>query len=158
MAKGDSRILLLIEARRLLGLSQGALGELLGVSRRTGQRWETTGTRPSAAQWAELARHVHPHDPECAEQLAAEGDTTLQALGLNGSPDAGASLASGAATHPLSRPILPPEVVDSVVCAAAEAMDVKPSQMRPALLAAFERARTIGLRVEDVTEALKARG
>jgi hypothetical protein len=49
---------------------------------------------------------------------------------------------------------LPPEVVDSVVCAAAETMSVMPGAIRPALLAAFTRAQKIGLTVEEVTKAL----
>jgi hypothetical protein len=37
-----------------------------------------------------------------------------------------------------------------VVCAAAEAMNMMPEEIRPALRAAFRRARLAGLSVEDV--------
>ena len=43
---------LLIEARRVLFLSQGSFGELLGSSRRTGQRWEGSGSYPTRQQLA----------------------------------------------------------------------------------------------------------
>ena len=47
-------------------------------------------------------------------------------------------------------------VVDAIVCAAAEAIDVTPKAIRPALLAAFRRARVIGLGVDAVANALEA--
>ena len=45
-------------------------------------------------------------------------------------------------------------MVDVVVCAAAEALDVSPRAVRPALLAAFQRAREAGLTLEQVEKAL----
>jgi hypothetical protein len=50
------------------------------------------------------------------------------------------------------------DVVEAVVCAAADAMDVSPRAMRPALLAAFTRARRIGLTVEAMEKALGGAG
>jgi hypothetical protein len=41
-----------------------------------------------------------------------------------------------------------------VVCAAAEAMQLMPDAIRPALRAAFRRARLAGLSVEAVDKAL----
>jgi hypothetical protein len=49
-------------------------------------------------------------------------------------------------------------MVDSIVCAAAEAMDVVPRQVRPALLAAFARARRLSLSTEVVEKALGGTG
>jgi hypothetical protein len=43
-----------------------------------------------------------------------------------------------------------------VVCAAAEAMERMPRDVRPALLAAFRRAREIGLSVDMVERVLQA--
>jgi hypothetical protein len=44
------------------------------------------------------------------------------------------------------------------VCAAAEAIDVMPRTIRPALLAAFRRARRLGLDVATVEKALGGEG
>jgi hypothetical protein len=170
MRTDANAVALLIEARRHLGLSQGSLGELLGSSRRTAQRWETTHTKPSDEQWQELARHIHPHDPSLASELALMGKSSLSALGLEKppppplpapqlpSPHRGLApqpppIVVSPAQHPM--PELPPEVVDSVVCAAAEAMNVMPAGARPGLFAAFERAEKIGLTVSQVVRALR---
>jgi hypothetical protein len=45
-------------------------------------------------------------------------------------------------------------VIDSVVCAAAVAMDMKPLEIRPALAAAFRRARQLGIPTEALDRAL----
>jgi hypothetical protein len=45
--------------------------------------------------------------------------------------------------------------VDSIVCAAAEAIATTPQAVRPALLAAFERAASVGPAVDDVRGALR---
>jgi hypothetical protein len=45
-------------------------------------------------------------------------------------------------------------LVDSVVCAAAEAMQTPPHVMRPALVAAFERAIALGMTADDVLKAM----
>jgi hypothetical protein len=47
------------------------------------------------------------------------------------------------------------EIVDAVVCAAAEAMDLMPREVRPALLAAFARARRLGLGFEAIEKRLE---
>jgi hypothetical protein len=41
-----------------------------------------------------------------------------------------------------------------VVCAAAEALSLAPQSVRPALLAAFEKAREVELTVEEVASVL----
>src|SRR5262245_32468453 len=112
---------LLVQARRLLHVSQGSLGEMLGSSRRTGQRWETWGSYPSPTQWQELARRIHPHDADLAEALAAQGGSSLLDLGLVAPPP-----------PPPAPPPPPPigEMIDAVVCAAAEAIDVMPRAVR----------------------------
>jgi hypothetical protein len=45
-------------------------------------------------------------------------------------------------------------LLDSVVCAAAEAMSMAPQALRPALLAAFVRAKEAGMTVEGVIAGL----
>jgi hypothetical protein len=49
-------------------------------------------------------------------------------------------------------------VVDTIVCAAAEAMGVMPEAIRPALRAAFRRALQVRLDVEAIDAALSAGG
>jgi hypothetical protein len=45
-------------------------------------------------------------------------------------------------------------LVDAVVCVAAEAMALSPQAVRPAVLAAFTRARDVGISAEAVVAAL----
>jgi hypothetical protein len=47
-------------------------------------------------------------------------------------------------------------VADAVVCAGADAVDTTPGAVRAILLAAFRRARELGLGVEEVEKALHA--
>ncbi|MDP9001553.1 MAG: hypothetical protein M3O46_15745, partial [Myxococcota bacterium] len=49
-------------------------------------------------------------------------------------------------------------LIDAVVCAAAEALDVSPRAVRPALLAAFARASELGLTLERSLEGLRRHG
>jgi transcriptional regulator with XRE-family HTH domain len=136
---------LLMRARRLLGMSQEEFGVHLGVSRRTAARYEHGHSQPLVAQVMDLARLVHARgDVALAQELAASTSETLESLGIV--PKARESLP------------LPARLVgDAVVCAAAEALDESPGTMRgtrAAVLAAFRRARELGLGVEDVEKAL----
>jgi DNA-binding XRE family transcriptional regulator len=139
-------------ARRALSVgSQGDFGEMMGVSRRTGQRWETGRADPSWDTICEMARRVHPHDAGLAAQLAQAAGTDLVALGLVAPP-------------PPPQPVPPPgppppaaeDIVDAIVCAAAEAINLPPRDVRPALLAAFARARRLGIPIETVESTLGA--
>lgn len=151
IAMSRNRTTLLIEARRLLGASQGTLGEMLGSSRRTGQRWERGGSPPSAEQLRALAALVHPRDANLAEEIAAEGGSTLIALGIAVPPAAPPPAPSPPPPPPWPDPV---HLVDTVVCAAAEAMQIMPDAIRPALRAAFRRARLAALTVENVDDGL----
>lgn len=147
-------IFLTLRARNLLNLGQKDLGDLLGASRRTVQRWDSRQGEPSVDQLARLASAVHPHDASLAIQIAALAGTTLEQLGLvlPKPPVAPPVVASAPAPHP---PSPPPHLIDTVVCAAAEALNASPPAVRPVLLAAFRRAREVGLRIEDVEHALE---
>jgi hypothetical protein len=165
-------VALLIDARNRLGVSQGGLGELLGSSRRSGQRWEGGGSSPMPKQLHALAAMVHPKDAKLAEQIAVAGGSTLEQLGIVPPPPPPAppprtiplprpppAVSAPAPAPPPPQPPPPPEdVVDAVVCAAAEAIDVMPRTIRPALLAAFRRARRLGLDVATVEKALGGDG
>lgn len=139
---------LLLEARRLLNVpSQGDFGELLGSSRRTGQRWEAEGSVPTHDQLAELAGMVHPLDASLAARIAAYMGTSLVALGIVPPP-------APPAPPPAPPPLPDEDMADSVVCAAAEAMNMVPRDVRPGIRAAFTRARRLRLSVEAVERGL----
>jgi transcriptional regulator with XRE-family HTH domain len=144
-------IRLTLQARQLLLLGQRGLGEALGLSRRTIQRWDHGQSSPYAGHLAKLAALVHPRDASLAEEIAQAAGTTLEKLGLAAPAPAGA-----AGPSPVGQPPPPSYLTDTVVCAAAEALDAPPPAVRPVLLAAFRRARVVGLRVEDVEAALSA--
>jgi hypothetical protein len=134
---------LMHHVRAALQLTQNGLAEKLGVSRRTGQRW-TAHSGPVGTDLHNMARLVHPVDAGLAAEIAAAAGTTLEALGVLPAPP--------------QMPVGPPDrVVDAVVCAAAEAMQVMPQSVRPAVLAAFACAKELGLTVEGVERVLRAR-
>jgi transcriptional regulator with XRE-family HTH domain len=163
IAMAQSVAALLIRARRHLMISQGELGERLGVSRRTGQRWEGRGCPPWPEQLHALARLVHPHDPELAESIAGAGRSSLAELGIGLPPPAPPPATPPPPAPPaLALPPPPPpppapdplHIVDSIVCAAADAMQLVPDAVRPALRAAFRRARLAGVTVEVADSVL----
>jgi hypothetical protein len=139
---------LLWEARTLLDVgSQGDMGELLGSSRRSGQRWAREEATPAKEQLHRLAALVFPKNSHLAAEIAELGGSTLQQLGIVRPPQPPPPPPSPA----------PPDaihIVDTVVCAAAEAMQLMPDAIRPALRAAFRRARLARLTVEEVDTAL----
>jgi hypothetical protein len=142
-------------ARRALRVgSQGDFGVLMGSSRRSGQRWETGRATPSHSQMCRMAAMVHPANPDLAAQLAQSVGESLVSLGVV-KPAPPPVVASAPVRVPPPPPV--EDVVDSIVCAAADAMNVLPRDVRPALLAAFTRARRLGLGIEAVESALASR-
>jgi transcriptional regulator with XRE-family HTH domain len=135
-------------AQIALGLTQEQLGSRLGISRRTAQRRAGGGT-PSY-EVLPLIGLVYPHDPKLAAEMAASMGKTLEELGIGLQTPAAADVAA-----PPSLPSLPDGVVDAVVCAAAEAMELLPRDVRPGLLAALARAREIGVGAEQVERVLR---
>jgi transcriptional regulator with XRE-family HTH domain len=133
-------------ARQALGTTQEELGQRLGVSRRTAQRWAASGI-PSY-HLPDLARLAHPHDRVLAREIAAAAGITLEAAGIVQPPPP-------PAPPPPAHP--PDSVVDAVVCAAAEAMEIMPKEVRPGLYAAFARAKEIGLTIDVIERALRAK-
>ena len=140
--------LLLIQTRHTLRLSQGELGAMLGMVKRTMQRWEAGGAIVLPAHIRTLATAVYPKDPALAARIAAYGKTSLEALGL-------LKPAPLPATAQPPAPPLPTSIlVDSIVCVAADAIGVLPRAIRPALEAAFVRAREVRLDVAAVADSL----
>jgi hypothetical protein len=144
-------LLLLHEARRTLVFSQGDLANLFGVARRTVQRWDAAGATPDARQLGLLARAVFPKDADLAARLAGAARTSLQELGL-----VPPELAASPPPAPVPPLFVPPlaHLVDSIACAAADAIKLTPDAVRPALLAAFARARDLRLAPEAVARSL----
>ena len=145
---------LLTLAQGATGMSQEAFGRELGVSRRTMIRWQQGGQGPSIEGWADIVRLVYPHDAALAARIAGEMEETLVSLGVV----APAPLAPAIAPHaiaPAKPPTSPRALADSIVCAAAEAVAMTPQALRPALVAAFDRAALVGLDVDEVRDALK---
>jgi hypothetical protein len=148
-------LLLTLEARRVLIFGQRQLGALMGVSRRTVQRWDSGQGGPTPHELARLVVAVHPRDEPLAGKLATVAGTTLEALGLvKPPPPPAAPPPAVAPPPPPPPPPVSPRLVDTVVCAAAEALNVPPPAARPVLMAAFGRALEVGLSVEDVVKAL----
>ncbi len=145
---------LLLQACHTLSLSQRKLGELCRVSTRTAHRWSGGRSYPSADQVKTIAAAAYPVDPGLAERLAAAVGTTLVAWGI-------AAPAPPPPAGPPPRPFPPmAAMVDALVMAALDAADV-PSNgpvsrhaVRAALRAAFSQARTLGLTLEEVDDAL----
>jgi hypothetical protein len=135
-------------AMRILAVD---LGRMLGVSRRTAQRWSGT-TIPSSA-FPKLASLVHPHDRSLAAEIASAAGTTLIGLGLEQPPPP--PPAESPPASPAREPIpVHPGIVDAVVCSAADAMNLMPRDVRPGLHAAVVRARELGLTLEAIEKAL----
>jgi hypothetical protein len=139
----SARADLFIRACLSLG-GQGQLGAVLGVSRRTVNRWDKAHALTTENAKL-LAKAIHPQNPSLAGMLADFAGVALWELGLGVKPP---------------DPFTPPKshVVESVLCAAAEAFDTSPRAMRAALLAAFERAEAMRLDVATVVAGLRAQG
>jgi hypothetical protein len=135
------------EAQSKLGLNQRQTAELCGISLRTVQRWAGRRSHPSSFDYTALAKASFPVDRDLAARLASAGGTTLVQMGL---------VVPVPPAPPLAPQTFGPAelVVDSILCAAAIAMDMKPLEIRPALVAAFRRTRQLGIPIEAVERAL----
>jgi hypothetical protein len=141
-------------AQQALSLgSAAALGEMLGVSRRTSQRFMSSGVPRGYKR--DLARIVLPFDPDLAAAIAQSEDHTLVSWGLV-LPEPQVVVQPAPPPPPPPPPAPPPDaVIDAVVCAAAEAMEMMPRDVRAGLLAAFSKAREIGVEVAQVERVLR---
>jgi hypothetical protein len=142
-------------------LNQGKLADLLGSSRRTVQRWETASSYPQPHYLHALADAVRPHDAALAEAL--DGHAPRPVAPPPPPPPPAIVPVADAVSAAEAPPTIPPRavlavpahvLVDSVVCAAAEAMSLAPQALRPALVAAFRRAREAGLTPQDMLTVL----
>lgn len=154
---------LVVRARIALGTTQKAMGERFGCSHRTAARWESGQSHPSNEQIHEMARAVHASDASLAAALAAEGGTTLEALGL---------VVRAPPPPPPPPPPAPPPgppprafppialMLDSVLLAAIDAAEAHTDSLRErgvvlaVIRAAFARARALGLTLNEVDDAM----
>jgi transcriptional regulator with XRE-family HTH domain len=133
-----------MRAQMALGLSQKELADLLGVSARSIIRWRGEPGRLPPQTVQSLAGAVFAVDRALAAEIAERQRTTLEDLGI-------------AAPRVASLGAEPALLVDSVVSAAAEALSTTPQAVRPAVLAAFERAKALELEIDAVRDALRPR-
>ncbi|HEY3819722.1 MAG TPA: hypothetical protein VGL81_21285 [Polyangiaceae bacterium] len=148
---GQSLAGLLVFTQHLLAGSQQKLGNIVGVNRRTVWRWQAGKARPTNAALGTFARLVHPKDPALAAALAAAAGQDLVSLGIVPPPPVDPP---PPAVPPPLAPVQIRLLVDAIVCAAAEALDVSPRAVRPALFAAFACAREASLPLATVEKAL----
>jgi len=135
-------------ARIVLGMTQKDFGEALGASHRSAQRWDAGASEPGTHQLQNLVRLLYAKDAALATQIADVIRETPASLGI-----VEPALPSPVGAPPRPRP--PTElIVESIVCAAAEALAVPPATVRPALRAAFQRAKAMELTVDEVDAVL----
>jgi hypothetical protein len=138
----------LLRVQKTLPVTQKGLARLLGCSSRTVIRYYQRGGVLLPGAYERLATACHPHDPAFAAELAALAGKTLVELGLEPPPPPPPPppprLVATSSRH----------IVDSVVCAAAEAMQTTPQAIRPALKAAFQRAMALGMGAEEVLRGM----
>jgi hypothetical protein len=139
------------KAQLALLFNQKQLGELMGSSQRTVQRWYAGQSHPYPWEIAKLVVAVHPHSPEIALRLAEGIGQSLETLGVLPAP-------SPPPPEPPPSPApsaMAPLLAESVVAAAAEALDVSPRVARPGVLAAVERAKAAALSIDDLLALLR---
>jgi transcriptional regulator with XRE-family HTH domain len=132
---------LLVHCQIALGLTQEELGDLLGMNRRTIQRWQESGFEPTTDQAETVANALQPVRPDLAERVRELGRK--------------AAIASGAT--PPARPATA-EVIDAILRAAADAGGTSPEAIRPAITAALLKAEEAGVEVRAIVAWLKSAG
>jgi hypothetical protein len=142
MPRGKDASSFMVRGQIAARMSNGELASLLGVSRRTIIRWTAGGPYMTEAQWAALVGAVHARDASAAASMAAELGESLVSLGIEAPP-------------PPPVPTLDPqELMERVLYAAASAAGLSPQAVKPAVLAAFDRAASLGAGVDDVRKAI----
>ncbi len=173
----------LIDARQSLGMNQRELAEAMGVSSRTIIRWQHGQSEPVEAQVHQLAAMVREEDEELADELLTaasvapaprpQADVTpagaepkapappvappSPSFALTppvAAPSPSFALAPAAAGPSQSTAPAPAHMIDAIVCSAADAANLLPRAVRPALRAAFARARELGISVEAAERGL----
>jgi hypothetical protein len=157
--------LAVFQAQHRLALNNRELAQLAGTSLRTVERWTSARSLPYPDHITRIAAAVHAVDPAVAAHLAALIGQSLESLGLVQAPPAPAVAAPALAIveAPLPAPdpaiavvaSLAPVLVESIVAAAAEALESTPRSVRPAVLAVIERAKATRLSLDDILGVLR---
>jgi transcriptional regulator with XRE-family HTH domain len=143
-------VYLIARTRELLHLNQQQLADRVRSSLRTVQRWEARRATPSAREIHWMADTVRSVDPEIAAHL----DVWAPRPAPPSMPEPARPI-EGVSPAPAPAPPPPLHVlVDSVLCAAAEAMGVAPQAVRPAVLAAFARSCEARVSPEQIVATL----
>jgi DNA-binding transcriptional regulator YiaG len=143
---------LVTRVRHALNLGQEPFADRVGSSLRTVARWEAGESVPADFHFAGMAKAVHPVDRALAAEVAAAAGKTLHGLGLEPPPDA---LPRAPAAAPPAYPVTPRHLVTTVLCSAAEALDMSPGAMRPALAAMLRTMCELGLSAEVAEQGLR---
>ncbi|HUB10041.1 MAG TPA: hypothetical protein VMB50_23760 [Myxococcales bacterium] len=158
----DNLFALILEARRLVAFSNRDFAELTGVSLRTVERYPTSGGISHVGQTDKLIVATHAKDPQLAARLAAAAGRDLQELGLPPAPvpvpPAPRAAPEPTVAAPAPLPAVPEarqEHADSVLLAAARALNLPPETVRPGVAAAFARASEMGVSVAGLAAQLK---
>jgi transcriptional regulator with XRE-family HTH domain len=139
-------------ARAALGMSRQDFAASLDSSFTTVGRWERGHSIPADFQFVKIARLLYSVDRDLAEQAASMARATLVSLGLEQAPPAAPPPAAAPRASPPAQ-----DLTDIVVCAAAEACRGTPADLRAPLLAAFRKARQLGLYYDEIESSLEAR-
>jgi hypothetical protein len=148
------------DARKLVGYTNRAFANVTGASLRTVERHSGSAGISNHFQTQRLIAAVYPKDANLARQLAEASGLTLEALGLGQPPPAAPTPAQPpvvAAPLPPSPPPVPearPEHADSVLLAAANALNVPPQAVLPAVAAAFAKAKELGVSLSSLADRL----
>lgn len=126
---------LLKDIRGRLGLTQRALGQRLGVTTRTVNRWETGGTEVPASAVPRAIALLRARDPGAADRLAVE-----------------AKLPGALAQEEARRAAL-----EHAVYAAADALDVSPRRAREVLSVFLTHVVAAGMGAADARARLAER-
>jgi transcriptional regulator with XRE-family HTH domain len=128
---------LLVRIQVALGLTQEELGELIGHSKRTIQRWQSRGTTMLTGEQARLlAGELGTAHADLAEQVLALGAQYRATLGTEASPQA-------------LQAILEATALEGAMTSVAA---------RPLVEAAFQQAAAEGVTVQAVLAALRTPG
>lgn len=144
-------------------MTQAELADAMGTSSRTVIRWEKGHASLVPDQARELARLVREEDDELADELlvvtgvGAEGGVDVAIAGALEPLLAPAPTPREPAAAPAPHAPAPKHLVDAVLFAAADAVDMVPRAVTPAVVAAFTRAHELGLSIEAVVEGLATR-
>jgi hypothetical protein len=138
-------------------MTQFELGEKLAVSARTILRWERRQGRPAPFQISTIVALAKQEDEELARQFveACREEYWLNDADMVAEPMAQLIAPTVESAAPAVAHAVAKTSIDSVLLAAAAAADITPRPARAAVVAAFVRARELGLSVEAVVEMLE---